>query len=622
MHLVLLLYILYIICHEYLTKCIYLKNAPKIDLNFLRVHFDSIKRKRLNKNVNLKIEKQINDIVLGQIDERGKRKTLLTKHECTGKEDDDDSERGERRDIRRKLFLKNICSLINDENDEKTKELEELKINYSSLISPRISSVSSVGSVGNVGNVGSVGSVDNVGSTDDGSAFATPRKDLIQGINVENQEEIQLVEAYWLCTLRNKYFFSFLKNKKNLLFSVSAGVDSLCLLYSFLFVIYKIIITYAHKDSDSYTSLMNRINSAYTYTHVDISKLIYRNKSEHVHFFASILKNITVLYCNHKTRDECKTERKFLKNICKIYNLKFRTKILTSSSLRKMRKKNESQGVNKNMNNFLLLARTWRRNSYVELTRQICKEEKSGSDDEAVEVAKEMVKSVEGMAGQVVGDRVRGRIFQMVNALPCTLGIRHNYTYKKYTSAIDTYIRISCKKNIMNILLRSQSMNEKNFHSLDSTIWNVLKKIKSLVFIGHHKNDSNETVLFQFFRGIFIKNIRGITYLTYFKNCFLYRPFVKLNKISLFNYMRSINKSWMFDRSNEKIHISRNFLRHVVIPNISFVLKDKGGVKSRLDTFSPSVDGSTPTFSSLYMNNDTILSASDQRYSEEKKKKK
>lgn len=101
------------------------------------------------------------------------------------------------------------------------------------------------------------------------------------------------------------------------------------------------------------------------------------------------------------------------------------------------------------------------------------------------------------------------------------------------------------------------------------------KKIKSIVFLGHHQNDNNETVLLQFFRGVFLKNLRGIKFLTYYKNCLLYRPFIKLNKLHLYRYMQLINKTWNFDSSNNNMSISRNFIRNVVIPNITHMLKDK-----------------------------------------------
>ncbi|CRG98181.1 conserved Plasmodium protein, unknown function [Plasmodium gallinaceum] len=493
MYLYLFLYIIFS-CY---TKCIIIKNVQK---NALFLKPFQLRYKKI-KSINLNTEKQISDIVLYPLN----KKVLKKNNFCNN---------GENKYTKgyRKSLFNNICSLINVENDEKTREIEELKINHNLAIND-FSSSSSISSI-------------------------------------ERQEVIQLIEAYWLLALKNEFFFKFLKKKKNLIFSISSGVDSLSLLYSFIFIIYKILITIAYKD-DNYISLLNKINNVYSYSYEDISNLISKPNFQ-TNFFFSILKNITVLYCNHKTRIECNKEKVFLKNICFRYNLKFKTKLLTKKSIDKLK--------NKNKNSFLLLARIWRRNSYIDVSDEISKKNN-------IEKFK-ILKKNEEKENNSYELRNLGKLIKSFN-----------YTYKNYISDIDNFIKLTNKKHMTIILLKN---NNKSFKKTNK----ILNLIKSFVFLGHNKNDNNETILFQLFRGVFIKNISGIKFLTNFKNCFLYRPFIKLNKIFLYKYMKYINKKWLFDKSNEKLSPSRNFLRNIVIPNISFILKDKRNIKNDLDTFS------------------------------------
>ncbi|SBS80930.1 conserved Plasmodium protein, unknown function [Plasmodium ovale curtisi] len=534
----------------------------KKDLPFVNVLYLKGRKRKNRRNAKLQIGKQHDYIAFNPVDGGKKGKVLLKerhsnlRNNTQGKEDHGNGGKAQ--------FFKNICALINREHDEKTKELQRLKINNYRLVMDRI-------------NCKDVDGYDLYGQQSEDASF-------------EKREITQLVEAYWLAMLRDRCFFSFLKNKKSLIFSVSSGVDSLSLLYSFLFVIYKIVVTIAQKKETNNVSLENEINNVYTYTHEDINRIIYNNNIPNIFFFTSILKKITVLYCNHKTRVECNEEKKFLRDICKRHDLKFKMKILTKSSLHKLRRKEGHNQENIHGNNFLQLARIWRRNSYVDLSNQICKEISTNVN----EVKDERREDINATNGGQTDTLERG-------LLPREPGKKRiKYTYKEYISDVDNCIRKTYKKNIVNILLKGKEqvdgvadmISNQGADGADS--YRYFKqnrtrgsgKIKSVVFIGHHNNDNNETVLFQFFRGVFIKNLKGIKFLTHFKNCLLYRPFLKLSKISLYNYMISINKKWMFDLSNDKLSISRNFLRNVVIPNISLVLKNKRDIKNSLDTFS------------------------------------
>ncbi|ETW27251.1 hypothetical protein PFFCH_05335 [Plasmodium falciparum FCH/4] len=503
------------------------------------------------------------------------------------------------------LFFKKFCSFINMEYDETTKDLEELKINKRLKNNNNDNNNNNNNMYDNKSN--------NIHNNNNNNS-----DNLIKCIK-KNQDVLQLVEGYWLLTLKNKYMFSFLKKKKKIIFSVSSGVDSLCLLYSFIFVIYKILISMIYKNK-SYFGFMNKINSVYSFTHEDIIDIIKEYRYENnVSFFLSILSKIIVIYCHHNTRKECTSEMYFLKNICKKFGIHFKSKKLTEKSIQKLnvinlktKKKNYESNVNKKINinmmknkkNFLLLARTWRRNIYVHLSNDILKRDMNNN-------IYHNNKMKDSHNNNNNNDNNNTSMKDPLNKLDA-------YTYEKYIYDINNYIKITNKKCITNVLIKKESFSKEysndsimrkkkkegllfnnimnlqnnNIKIINNTCSNNIynmkytnvflnkycilkKKIKSIVFLGHHQNDNNETVLLQFFRGVFLKNLRGIKFLTYYKNCLLYRPFIKLNKLHLYRYMQLINKTWNFDSSNNNMSISRNFIRNVVIPNITHMLKDK-----------------------------------------------
>ncbi|EUR46797.1 hypothetical protein PFBG_06277 [Plasmodium falciparum 7G8] len=505
------------------------------------------------------------------------------------------------------LFFKKFCSFINMEYDETTKDLEELKINKRLKNNNNDNNNNNNNMYDNKSN-----NIHNNNNNNNNS------DNLIKCIK-KNQDVLQLVEGYWLLTLKNKYMFSFLKKKKKIIFSVSSGVDSLCLLYSFIFVIYKILISMIYKNK-SYFGFMNKINSVYSFTHEDIIDIIKEYRYENnVSFFLSILSKIIVIYCHHNTRKECTSEMYFLKNICKKFGIHFKSKKLTEKSIQKLnvinlktKKKNYESNVNKKINinmmknkkNFLLLARTWRRNIYVHLSNDILKRDMNNN-------IYHNNKMKDSHNNNNNNDNNNTSMKDPLNMLDA-------YTYEKYIYDINNYIKITNKKCITNVLIKKESFSKEysndsimrkkkkegllfnnimnlqnnNIKIINNTCSNNIynmkytnvflnkycilkKKIKSIVFLGHHQNDNNETVLLQFFRGVFLKNLRGIKFLTYYKNCLLYRPFIKLNKLHLYRYMQLINKTWNFDSSNNNMSISRNFIRNVVIPNITHMLKDK-----------------------------------------------
>lgn len=83
------------------------------------------------------------------------------------------------------------------------------------------------------------------------------------------------------------------------------------------------------------------------------------------------------------------------------------------------------------------------------------------------------------------------------------------------------------------------------------------------IFLGHHKNDQNETTMTQLFRGggkgtIGMQFIEG-------KYC---RPFLDHFKSEIYDYLIKNNLQWVEDPTNTDTDFTRNFWRNEGLPTI------------------------------------------------------
>lgn len=84
------------------------------------------------------------------------------------------------------------------------------------------------------------------------------------------------------------------------------------------------------------------------------------------------------------------------------------------------------------------------------------------------------------------------------------------------------------------------------------------------VFLGHHKDDQNETTMTQLFRGggkgvSGMKSIEG-------KYC---RPFLDVHKSDIYAYLINNKHVWFEDPTNTNTDFTRNFWRNDVLPSIA-----------------------------------------------------
>ncbi len=86
---------------------------------------------------------------------------------------------------------------------------------------------------------------------------------------------------------------------------------------------------------------------------------------------------------------------------------------------------------------------------------------------------------------------------------------------------------------------------------------------------AHHSDDNLETILLNLIRGASVKGLAGMKISTKKKSGLrIFRPLLCVSKEEIMDFMNSKKIKYRIDRSNMDTTITRNFLRHKVIPVI------------------------------------------------------
>jgi tRNA(Ile)-lysidine synthase len=103
------------------------------------------------------------------------------------------------------------------------------------------------------------------------------------------------------------------------------------------------------------------------------------------------------------------------------------------------------------------------------------------------------------------------------------------------------------------------------------------------LWLGHHKDDQVETLMLNLFRGTGVKGAEAMKPLSRKQHYWIARPFLEHSKHSLKQAAEYYELSWVEDESNNDEQLSRNYLRHQVLPAIE---KNWPEVKQPLSRFS------------------------------------
>ncbi len=94
----------------------------------------------------------------------------------------------------------------------------------------------------------------------------------------------------------------------------------------------------------------------------------------------------------------------------------------------------------------------------------------------------------------------------------------------------------------------------------------IKRDVVDKIALAHHLNDQAETILMHIFRGAGTAGARGMEPVR--DNKFI-RPLLNVSKEEILDYINLNNLDYVEDKSNKDNSYSRNFLRNVVLPEIS-----------------------------------------------------
>ncbi len=84
------------------------------------------------------------------------------------------------------------------------------------------------------------------------------------------------------------------------------------------------------------------------------------------------------------------------------------------------------------------------------------------------------------------------------------------------------------------------------------------------IAVAHHADDQAETVLFHVIRGTGIKGLRGIP----IKRANIVRPLMECSAVSIRQFCREQQLSFMIDETNDQLDYTRNRIRHTLLPEM------------------------------------------------------
>lgn len=87
-----------------------------------------------------------------------------------------------------------------------------------------------------------------------------------------------------------------------------------------------------------------------------------------------------------------------------------------------------------------------------------------------------------------------------------------------------------------------------------------------ILLTAHHQDDQAETVLLQLLRGAGTKGLAGMPMMKPFAQGFHGRPLLSFPRLLLERYAKEKQLHWIEDESNRNVKLTRNFIRHDILP--------------------------------------------------------
>ncbi|KPN80324.1 hypothetical protein RZ56_02130 [Apilactobacillus kunkeei] len=178
-----------------------------------------------------------------------------------------------------------------------------------------------------------------------------------------------------------------------------------------------------------------------------------------------------------------------------------------------------------------------------------------------------------------------------------TIIVAHvNHHLREQSAEEQQYIRDFCSKNDLKMAVGNWEEQDHPKNGIEMAarkyrydfFSRVMNEYNSRILLtAHHANDQAETILMRLIRGSFIKDLVGIKQSRQFNGGCLIRPLLAFSKKELTNYMKDAAIKWYEDDTNQKLDVTRNRIRHRLIPFIE--AENNRGIE-HIDSFSQQLD--------------------------------
>ena len=125
-----------------------------------------------------------------------------------------------------------------------------------------------------------------------------------------------------------------------------------------------------------------------------------------------------------------------------------------------------------------------------------------------------------------------------------------------------TNTKIVCSPAPTSQLKSEHSMRQYRYHQFEQLC------PETTLLLAHHNDDQCETNLFQLIRGSGLRGLCGIQQTRQQNSITLYRPLLQSSKALIKAWAAHFELDYFDDPSNQQIHYSRNYIRHVIVPTI------------------------------------------------------
>lgn len=132
-----------------------------------------------------------------------------------------------------------------------------------------------------------------------------------------------------------------------------------------------------------------------------------------------------------------------------------------------------------------------------------------------------------------------------------------------------------CEEWQVNFISRVIDLKKSNGKNIEEQARNLRYRVfeellapNDFLLTAHHQDDQAETFLLQMLRGAGPKGLSAMPKQKLFARGILARPLLDLTRDDLTQYALEKNLTWIEDESNTNVKLTRNFLRHHVLPTL------------------------------------------------------